>query len=270
MYCREQKVPDISVLDRLLTPPHARARKKPKVQTVANRTNAIDLTTDLSPLLSPDSSAAQDPSSWDLLEQDPAHLLALEGAPSSISDTLAYAIPLEASGGSAVPTLESEMTAFPQDSLPFVHGPHDQDMIFADFEAFTQNLYDKSLSPGVPSMDSGGQPTTTPNSDTPERCAPESKDSSYHCASTVPWLAGWAGRHLGESATSTFSESLLEHKTVDSLLRDYFQFVNPTFPVVSEWDVYRLTHPDEVHEGERVPPMSLALFNAIIFAASAV
>ncbi|KAK5074475.1 hypothetical protein LTR70_005402 [Exophiala xenobiotica] len=257
------------MFDRLLTPLHARAPKKPKVQTIANRSNAIDLTAGLPPLLSPDSSAAQDLSSLDFLEQDPGQILAPEGAPSSISDTVTYPIPHEASGGTTVPILESAMAAFPQDSVPFVHGPHDQDMIFADFEEFTQNLYDQSLSPGVPSVESGGQPTTTTNLNTPELCPTESNDSGYSCASPIPWVANWAGRHLGESAASIFTEILLAPETVDSLLRDYFRFVNPTFPVVSEWDVYRLTHPDEIHEGKRVPPMSLALFNAIIFAASA-
>ncbi len=259
------------MFDRLLTPLHARAPKKPKVPTVTNRSNAINLTMDLPPLLSPDSSAAQDLSSLDFLEEDPAHILDLERTPSSVSDILTYSIPLAASGGTTGPILESEMAAFPQDSVPFVQGPHDQDMIFADFEAFTQNLYDQSLSPGVPSTESSGQPTaTTTGSDNPGLCATKLNDSGYPSASPVPWVANWGGRHVGKSPTSTFTETLLEQKTVDSLLRDYFQFVNPTFPVVSERDAYCLTHPDEIHEGERVPPMSLALFNAIIFAASAV
>ena len=255
--------------DRLLTLLHARAPKKPKVQTVADRSNAIDLTTELPHMLSPNSTAPHDLSSLDVFGQDPAHIIAPEGASSSMPDTATHPIPPEASG-TTVPIFESAMAAFPQDSVPFVHGPHDQDMIFADFEAFTQNLYDESLSQGIPSMESSGQPTTNIDSNTPELCPTESNESGCHCASPVSWVADWDGWPLGESAMSECTETLLERGAVEFLLRDYFQFVNPTFPVVSEWDVYRLTHPDEIHEGERISPMSLALFNAIIFAASAV
>jgi hypothetical protein len=89
-------------------------------------------------------------------------------------------------------------------------------------------------------------------------------------ASPLPWVANWTRRHSDESAPSKVMDTALAPETVESLLRDYFQFVNPSFPVVSEWDVYRLTHPEENHGGERVLPMSLALFTAIMFAASAV
>ena len=260
----------ICLSDRLLTPLHHRSPKKATIPIVTNRSNAIALDADLPPLLSPNSSATQDLSSLNVFELDPAHVLAPEGAPSSISDTVTRSVPLEAIGGATVSILESAIGAYTQDSLPFVHSPQDEDTIFADFEAFTQNLSDQSLSPGLPSMDSGSQPTTTTMLSTPELYLTHSNEGSHPCTSPMPWVANWTGRHFDESATSKFVDTLLAPETVDSLLRDYFQFVNPTFPVVSEWDVYRLTHPEEIHGGERVPPMSLVLFNAIMFAASAV
>ena len=58
---------------------------------------------------------------------------------------------------------------------------------------------------------------------------------------------------------------------MQTLIRLYFVYIHFTFPVISEWDTYRLLHPMAASsDGEHMEPMSLAMLNAVLFSASAV
>ena len=271
---------------------HARLTKKtntrgPNVEILARRSqerdrfltnerrpsNAMDSDTELPPLLSSDSSVTQNASSMDFVtDLNTAHIFARDGPLSSISDTMSFSCPPEAISGATRSDLESTMGPYIQDVNETSQAFLDQDTFFTNFETFTENLCDEGLSLREPTVGYGGQPTTVSQPQSSEISIKRSNDCG--CAPPLPWIANWCVHHLDQPVPSKIMDtealSSLAPETVESLLRDYFQFVNPSFPVVSEWDVYRLNHPEELDERERVPPMSLALFNAVMFAASAV
>lgn len=189
---------------------------------------------------------------------------------SSISDTMSQSFHQEVIGDVSISTLDPAMDHYPNHSTESIHGFQLEDAFFADFEVFDPVLSDQYFSQAEPTIDSSDQLTTISKSQSPEY---DSSDTpSKHCAdvSALPWVAARCKHPPCQLSTACTAESSLTPETVDSLLKDYFQFVNPTWPIVSEWDVYRLVHPQENDAGERLPPMSLAFFYAIMFAACAV
>lgn len=203
------------------------------------------------PLLSPDSPTASDFNSLDAAELNSTQILVQDGSLSSQSDAMSHRghpFPGDASDGARSSSLDFGLNPCVQVPSEFIHDFLEEDTFLADFEEFTgvPNLY----APEVLSFN-----------------AP-SKLRTY--TSPLPWVANWCEHEPDQHALSKSTNISLAPEIVESLLRDYFQFANPTFPIVSEWDVYRLTHPEEIEEGEQIPPMSLALFNAIMFAGSAV
>jgi hypothetical protein len=125
-------------------------------------------------------------SSPDVADSNIAHVPVPEGTPSTISDTMTLHLPGEAIGGATISILESAMGAYTQDSSQFIHGSLDQDAIFTDFEAFTQDLFDESLSQGEPIVNSSGQRNTVPLSHTPDLYLTKSNEWDYSYASQRP------------------------------------------------------------------------------------
>lgn len=95
------------------------------------------------------------------------------------------------------------------------------------------------------------------------------------CDFSIPWISpcckeSLQGPHYGELIDCQ-ALSLPPEGVVQSLIRLYFVYVHPTFPVISERNTYCLMHPMAISVfEEQVEPMSLALLNAILFSASAV
>jgi hypothetical protein len=243
--------------------------RKSKVQGPFG-SHAINLETELPPLLSPDSSVTPNTGLLNDPDLDLAHVLVQDGPPSSISDTMRYFFPPETAGVATKSALDPTIGPCAQDSTRSMNDFEDEDAFFADFDVFTQTLSDQSLSQTQPTLNSSGQPPALPRLHTLEAQSCRAHSKHYADASPLPWVANWGGQTLSQPAPPKTMYTLLAPKVIESLLRDYFQFVNPTFPVVSEWDVYHLTHPEEIQARESIPLMSLALFNAIMFAASAV
>jgi hypothetical protein len=92
------------------------------------------------------------------------------------------------------------------------------------------------------------------------------------CGSSLAWVANWCTRDLDEhTQLGLRAEGALllpSPEVVQSLLMTYFVYVNTLTPYVSEWDTCRLVR----EHSSKEPPrhMSLALLNAIMFAASGV
>jgi hypothetical protein len=89
-----------------------------------------------------------------------------------------------------------------------------------------------------------------------------------------PWVQTWPIQDLDDKSWSDIVSnkalSRPEWTIIEHLLRLYFQHLNPLLPVVKEQDLYYLIHPDTQNDGVLTKPISLALFNAIMFAASSV
>jgi hypothetical protein len=89
-----------------------------------------------------------------------------------------------------------------------------------------------------------------------------------------PWIETWPVQDLDEQTWSEVASakalSRPESKTVERLLCLYFQYLNPHLPVINERDIYYLFHPEFEMDSVRPKPISLALFNAIMFTASSV
>jgi hypothetical protein len=96
----------------------------------------------------------------------------------------------------------------------------------------------------------------------------------YKTGPLYSWVRTWPVRELDDQTWSdigsTRALSRPEWATVEHLLRLYFQYLNPLFPVLKERDIYYLIHPEAQSDGVQPKPISLALFNAIMFAASSV
>jgi hypothetical protein len=94
------------------------------------------------------------------------------------------------------------------------------------------------------------------------------------CQPHIPWIARWCIGHLDEYTRLRIRETealrLPPSDVIHSLLESYFLYVNCYTPCVSEWETYRLIHNDPGHDNQQRRPMSLALLNAIMFAASGV
>jgi len=99
-----------------------------------------------------------------------------------------------------------------------------------------------------------------------------SPSDSYKTGPLYPWIQTWPTQDLGDKAWSdVVSKKALsrpEWTIVQHLLRLYFQYLNPLLSVLKERDLYCLIHPDAQNDGISTKPISLALFNAIMFAAS--
>lgn len=105
--------------------------------------------------------------------------------------------------------------------------------------------------------------------------ASSSPSDSYKTSTLFPWIQTWPTQDLGDKAWSdVVSKKALsrpEWTTVQHLLRLYFQYLNPLLPVLKERDLYSLIHPETQNDGgTSTKAISLALFNAIMFAASSV
>ncbi|KAK5056230.1 hypothetical protein LTR84_012783 [Exophiala bonariae] len=225
---------------------HGRHLNKTNGPLPSRQSDVSSLDADLPPLLSPDSSIASEFNSLDTTESNPTQDLVQNGLQPSISEAGNRTFPGDASGTDTIPL---DLTINPSDDT-FLEALHDfpgEDNFLVDFEAFTQlpSLY-------VPDVHSHN---ATP------------ANRTY--TSPLSWVANWCEHDNGQHARLKPTNISLAPETIESLLRDYFQFANPSFPVVSEWDLYRLTHPNDIEGGEQIPPMSLALFNAIMFAGSA-
>lgn len=227
--------------------PRARHLQKTNGQLPSLKNDVVSLDTELLPLLSPDSPITSDFNSLDAAELNSAQILVEDGPLSSHSDVMSH-FPGDASDGARSSSLDFGLNPCVQISTEFIDDFLEEDTFLADFEEFTRvpNLY-------APEILSFNAPSTL---------------RTY--TSPLPWVVNWCEHEPDQYALSKSTNLSLAPEIVESLLRDYFQFANPTFPIVSEWDVYRLTHPEEIEEGEQIPPMSLALFNAIMFAGSAV
>lgn len=96
----------------------------------------------------------------------------------------------------------------------------------------------------------------------------------YKTGPLNPWVQTWPVQDLDDKSWSDIISSKAlsrpEWTTVEHLLRLYFQYLNPLLPVLKERDLYYLIHPDTQNDGVQTKPISLALFNAIMFAASSV
>ncbi|KAL4804325.1 hypothetical protein BDV18DRAFT_142954 [Aspergillus unguis] len=92
------------------------------------------------------------------------------------------------------------------------------------------------------------------------------------CSSPVKWVAAWCTSHLDKTTVARIASSgalsAPSEETLNVFLRYYFQFKQALLPVLSEWELYCLLHDHPVDEGEPAQPISLALFNAILFSAS--
>lgn len=101
-----------------------------------------------------------------------------------------------------------------------------------------------------------------------------SPSDTYKTTTPYPWIQAWPTQDLGEKAWSdVVSKKALarpEWIIAQKLLRLYFQYLNPLLPVLKERDLYCLIHPDTQNDSNSAKPISLALFNAIMFAASSV
>jgi hypothetical protein len=99
--------------------------------------------------------------------------------------------------------------------------------------------------------------------------------NTYTTAPLHPWIQSWPTQDLDENTWSDIGSkkalSRPEWTTIEHLLRLYFQYLNPLLPVLKERDLYHLIHPD-AHQNDVTSnkPISPALFNAIMFAASSV
>lgn len=96
----------------------------------------------------------------------------------------------------------------------------------------------------------------------------------YRPGPLYPWVQTWPVHELDDQGwsdiASTKALSRPEWTTVEHLLRLYFQYLNPLLPVLKERDIYYLIHPEAQSDGVPPKPISLALFNALMFAASSV
>lgn len=164
------------------------------------------------------------------------------------------------------PTLDSDTLVLTESMCDF----QDEAAFFSEFELYSHTTSSQSFSDKDLTIESTIQPSIDPILLTPESHSNHASLDQCDYPSPLFWVANWLGPELSQLASLKTSNTSLPPETVESLLRDFFQFVNPTFPVVSEWDVYRLTHPEKIQLEERLPPMSLALFYAIMFAACAV
>ena len=243
--------------------------RKSKVQAPFG-SNATNLDTELPAVLSPDSSMTLNTGILDDLGLDLGQVLVQDGPTSSISDTRRYSFPPEADGIATESALDPTIGPSAQDSTKSMNDFEDEDAFFADFDVFTQTLSDQSLSQTQPTLNASGQAAAFLRSHTPDAQTYRAHSNHYVYDSPLPWVANWGGQNLPQPEPPKTKCVSLAPDVVESLLRDYFKFVNPTFPVVSELDVYCLTHPEKLQARENVAPMSLALFNAIMFAASAV
>ena len=96
-----------------------------------------------------------------------------------------------------------------------------------------------------------------------------------HFTSPMPWLRSWGAQHLDgqrwAQIVAAEAFSLPKPQTLKKLIRSYFVFFQPCFPFLKERDFHLLIQPDAEHEDiEKPEPISLALFNAMMFIASAV
>lgn len=88
------------------------------------------------------------------------------------------------------------------------------------------------------------------------------------------WVEDWPVKDLDDRRWTELASikalSRPDLGIVHRLLRLYFQYINPRLPVLSERDIYHLIHPELRSEGIQPNSISLALLNAIMFAASSV
>lgn len=234
-----------------------------------HKINDSNLNTELPPLVSPESPMTPDFDSLDVADLDSAQVCAQDLIPSAPSGTMTYPLP-EAVDDTTATILDPSISPDTLDFTNSMHDFQDEDAFFAEFEAFTHTTSSQSLPAIQRTGDFEVQLSAGLTLHTPESQSHHANSKQIEYASSLPWVASWWGPELDELATLKSVDNSLTPETANSLLRDFFQYVNPTFPVVSEWDVYLLTHPEEIQAGERIPPMSLALFNAIMFAGCAV
>lgn len=241
--------------------------RKSKVQAPFGR-DAIDLDTELPPLLSPDHTVIPSTRFLDDLDLGLTDFLVQDGPTSYTSDTTRHSFLPEIVDGATRSPSDRIAGLYNQEPTRSVIDFEDEDALFADF-GFPQTLADQSSSQKQPTLNSSVHQPASPSSHVLE---PQSfpKSKHYSCASPLPWVAEWCGQPTSQPAPPQPIYTSLTPKVFESLLRDYFQFVNPMFPVVSEREVYHLIHPEAHQARERLPKMSLALFNAIMFATSAV
>jgi hypothetical protein len=94
------------------------------------------------------------------------------------------------------------------------------------------------------------------------------------CQSPLPWIAAWCMREVGDSVRHTLmtKRSLLvpSIEVIQALFESYFIYLNISTPCVSEWDTFQLLDKAATKSPGTARPMSLALLNAIMFAASGV
>ncbi len=242
--------------------------RKSKVQASSGR-DAIDLDKEPLPLLSPDNSTIPSTGLLDDFDLGLTDFLVQDGPPSYISDTTKHSFLPEPVDEATRSTLDRTAGLCAQESIRSMLDFEDEDALFTEF-MFPQTLPDQSLSQLQPTLNSSDRLTALHNSYASEPQAYHTNSKYYNCASPLAWVADWCGTPILQPAPPKPICTSLTPKVVESLLRDYFQFVNPLFPVVSEWDVYHLTHPQQLQARECPAKMSLALFNAIMFAASAV
>ena len=242
--------------------------RKSKVQAPSGR-DATDLDRELPPLLSPDDSVLPSTSFLDDLDLGLTDFLVQDGPTSYTSDTTRHSfLPDIIDGATRSP---SDHTAGPCNQVPTISTNEfeDEEALFADL-VFPQTLSDQILPHIQPTLNSCDQLNARPSTLAPGPRPCRTNSKQYGCASLLPWVAEWCGQPISQPPPPKPTCTSLTPKVVESLLRDYFQYVNPMFPVVSEREVYHLTHPEELQAGDEITPMSLALFNAIMFAASAV
>ncbi|KAJ9646672.1 hypothetical protein H2204_000364 [Knufia peltigerae] len=96
-------------------------------------------------------------------------------------------------------------------------------------------------------------------------CAPS-------CHAGLAWVSLWCTRQLDDNTRSKLENvealKVPPLEVMHALIEQYFLFANGQVPCVNEYDTYRLLRGNFPQSNQHLAPMSLALLNAILFAAS--